>query len=365
MSLGAPVVRFEKLPVALRETAGTVAMPAHRQASQPASASRFRSRVSLTVVVVNWNGGDLLIDCLERIRRQTVMPERIIVMDNGSADGSAARAGSIDGVHVQNLQANVGFAAANNRALEGISTEYVALLNPDALAEPDWLERLLAAADAHPEVAAFASRQMVLGDDRTLDGAGDVYHASGLVWRHRYRHRICDDDLIEREVFSPCAAAALFRRDALRDVGGLDESYFCYVEDIDLGFRLRLAGHRCIYVPGAVVHHAGSYASGGPHSEFALYHGHRNLVWTFVKNMPGLLFWVLLPLHLVLNVVTIVVFALRGHGGVLLRAKRDAIAGLPRVWRVRRQVQKSRVVSLHAIWRALDKTGIFKQNFGR
>jgi len=118
---------------------------------------------------------------------------------------------------------------------------------------------------------------------------------------------------------------------------------------------LRLAGHRCLYVPKSVVHHVGSGTTGGQHSDFAVYHGHRNLVWTFVKNMPGLLFWLLLPLHLVLNLASIIWFTFRGQGRVILRAKRDALLGLPKMWRKRQQIQKSRIASIGDIWQVLDK----------
>jgi GT2 family glycosyltransferase len=235
----------------------------------------------------------------------------------------------------------------------------VALLNPDALAEPRWLERLVAAASASP-AAAFASRQMMRGSPGILDGAGDAYHSSGLAWRRRYGAALGAGDLEPREVFSPCAAAALYRAVAWREVGGMDESYFCYFEDVDLGFRMRLAGHSCVYVPDAVVEHVGSATTGGRHSEFAIYHGHRNLVWTFVKDMPGAAFWLLLPLHLALNLVSIAWFALRGRGPALLRAKRDAIAGLPRAWRARRAVQATRRVPIRAIWRILDRGWLVK-----
>ena len=90
-----------------------------------------------------------------------------------------------------------------------------------------------------------------------------------------------------REVFSPCAAAALYRRSALVEIGGFDDDFFCYSEDVDLGFRLMLAGHSCLYVPTSVTHHVGSGTTGGQNSDFAVYHGHRNLVWTYVKDMPG------------------------------------------------------------------------------
>ncbi|EKD97953.1 MAG: hypothetical protein ACD_23C00660G0003, partial [uncultured bacterium] len=191
-----------------------------------------------------------------------------------------------------------------------------------------------------------------------LDGAGDAYHVSGLVWRMGHGSPVPTDVEDEREVFSPCAAAALYRRSAFHETGGLDEDYFCYVEDVDLGFRLRLAGYRCLYVPQSVAYHVGSGTTGGQYSEFVLYHGHRNLVWTFVKDMPGILFWLLLPLHVLLNLVSIVWFVLLGRGRVILRAKHDALLGLPKMWRKRRYIQKCRVVSIAQIWRQLDKQTI-------
>ncbi|MHB0983803.1 MAG: glycosyltransferase family 2 protein, partial [Thiobacillus sp.] len=121
---------------------------------------------------------------------------------------------------------------------------------------------------------------------------------------------------------------------------------------------LRLAGYRAMYVPDAVVHHVGSATTGGQHSDFSVYHGHRNLVCTFVKDMPGILFWLILPLHLLLNLASIMLFALRGKGRVILRAKWDALLGLPKMWRKRQEIQSCRMAPLNAIWRVLDKSMI-------
>jgi GT2 family glycosyltransferase len=310
---------------------------------------------TVTVIVVNWNGGTFLDECLGRLMQQSLLPARILVMDNGSTDGSAERAQQVPGVTVRMLGANLGFAVANNRALDECDTNLVALLNPDAFPDTDWLMRLVSAARTYPDVAVFGSRQMIHGLPATLDGVGDVYHISGLVWRDGYNRAQCEADNVVGEIFSPCACAALYRRDALVRAGGFDEDYFCYVEDIDLGFRLRLAGYTCLYVPDAVVHHVGSASSGGKHSYFSVYHGHRNLVWTFIKNMPGVLFWALLPLHIFLNLVTVACFSMRGQGKVILRSKRDAIKGIPRMWRKRCNIQTSRRASIMDIWRVLDK----------
>ena len=310
---------------------------------------------SVTVIIVNWNGGALLNECLTRLTQQTLAPARILVMDNGSTDGSAQRAEQVPGVTVRMLGANLGFAAANNRALEECDTELVALLNPDALPDADWLKCLVAAAHAHPHVAFFGSRQIAYGSPTILDGIGDVYHLSGLIWRDGYKRSQNVADDIAREIFSACACAALYRRAVLTEAGGFDEDFFCYAEDIDLGFRLRLSGHTCRYVPDAIVHHVGSMSSGGQHSDFSIYHGHRNLVWTYVKNMPGALFWALLPVHILLNVVSVAYFSASGQSKVIWRAKRDAIKGLPGMWRKRRSIQADRHVRIMDVWHLLDK----------
>jgi len=316
-----------------------------------------------SIIIVNWNGEQFLERCLTALMKQTVKPHEIILLDNASTDGSIGIAQKFPLVRVMALDRNTGFARGNNLAIEAASTdsEWIALINPDAFAEPSWLESLLAAADRNPEFDIFAGKLVNATNPTLLDGAGDAYHISGLVWRMEHGCPVPASVDNEREVFSPCAAAALYRRSALDQVGGFDEDYFCYVEDVDLGFRLRLAGYRCLYVPQAIAHHIGSGTTGGQHSDFALYHGHRNLVWTFIKDMPGILFWLLLPLHVALNMISIIWFAWRGHGKVVLRAKRDALLGLPLMWRKRQQIQQARVASVSTIWRQLHKLTAVKR----
>jgi len=310
---------------------------------------------SVTVIIVNWNSGELLSKCLASLATQSYLPARILVMDNGSTDGPVASPQSLSGVEVRSLGHNFGFAAANNKALEECDTEFVALLNPDAFPEPDWLERLVEAANYKPDAVAFGSRQMIYESSDLLDGIGDAYHISGLVWRERHGCTQSNNDLVAREIFSSCAAASLYRREALMQVGSFDEDYFCYVEDVDLGFRLRLAGYKAMYIPDAVVHHIGSATTGGQQSDFSVYHGHRNLVWTYIKDMPGGLFWILLPYHLLLNVFTVGWFVVHGQGRVILKAKWDALKGIPKMWRKRKHIQSNRTASIKDIWRAMDK----------
>jgi GT2 family glycosyltransferase len=292
------------------------------------------------VLVVNWNSGALLERCLSAVFAQTLRPREVVVVDNDSRDGSADRVEALfPGARVLRPGRNLGFAAANNLAARAAAPcGWLALVNPDAFPDPRWLERLAAAAAAQPSYSFFASRLVSAGDPGRLDGTGDLYSPSGLAWRRDHGKPVEQAPATPSEVFSACAAAALYRRDAFDEVGGFDESYFCFFEDVDLAFRLRLAGHRCLYVPDAVVHHVGS-ASTRRGSDFAVYHGHRNLVWTYVKDMPWPHVLTFLPQHLLLNVLSIAWFTLRGQARAIFRAKWDAVRSLPRVFRERRAVQ--------------------------
>src|SRR5690606_3819880 len=163
---------------------------------------------------------------------------------NASTDGSPERiAEEFPGVTLLRCERNLGFAAANNLAIRAAQEcEWIALLNPDAFADENWLKELLAAAERRPECASVGSRLLRADDPGTLDGIGDVYHLSGLAWREGFGKPAAGFGLKPKEIFSPCAAAALYRASVLREVEGFDEDYFCYAEDVDLGFRMRLLG---------------------------------------------------------------------------------------------------------------------------
>jgi len=297
------------------------------------------------VLIVNWNSGPLLIRCLDALRRQSFGPTRVLVVDNASRDGSEQAALERDGVELLTMTANLGFAAANNIGVAHLGNcEWIALLNPDAFPEPGWLAALVGGVGAAPLVASVASRQVLADDPDTLDGTGDLYTVAGLAWRRHHGQPARNRGLERGEVFGPCGAAGLYRRDVFLETGGFDESYFCYFEDVDLAFRLRLKGYRCLYIPEAVVHHVGS-ALTGFRSDFAVFHGQRNMVWTFVKDMPGPLLLQYLPHHLLMNLASIGVLAARGQLRTALRAKWAALLGVPRMLRARRGIHRERRVT--------------------
>lgn len=314
------------------------------------------SPVTVLVVVVNFNGGALLRQCLDSLAGQTFKAFRTVVVDNASTDGSVDRLESAYfNLTVLRNQTNLGFAAGNNQAIrQAGGASLIALLNPDAIAHPDWLQRLVEAAHSHPEFALFGSRMFADVQHETLDGVGDAYHVSGLPWRVGHGQTAGGRYLENHEIFAPCAAAALYRREVFDITGGFDEDFFCYVEDVDLGFRARLAGMRALYVARAEVVHLGSGLV-GKHSDFQLYHGHRNLVWAFARNMPWPLLWAYLPLHLLMTALTLLHFAIRGRARVLATAKWDAIRGLPGVYSKRAGTQSTRTTSSLELRRTLQR----------
>jgi GT2 family glycosyltransferase len=312
--------------------------------------------LKVAVLIVNWNGGELLTRCLESLLLQRRPPDRVILVDNASSDDSLKRAAHLlSGVELIQLPSNVGFARGNNIAAQAArQCDALALLNPDAVAEPGWLEALVRAAERYPDTASFASQMLLASTPHYLDGAGDSYHVSGRAWRNGHRVLATTWPAENVDVFGPCAAAALYRREAFDEAGGFDEHYFCYFEDVDLAFRLRLRGYRSIYVHSAVVRHVGSALS-GYRSDFAVYHGERNAVWTFVKNMPGPLLWMYLPQHIALNVAALLFYPARGQGKVVFRAKLDALRDLPAVLRRRKLVQLGRRVDAWTLRRAFRR----------
>jgi GT2 family glycosyltransferase len=312
--------------------------------------------IRLAVIIVNFNGGELLPRCLRALKAQTACPARVLVIDNASTDGSVEASRSVAPwaeFHV--LDTNVGFARGNNVGIQMTAEcDWIALLNPDAFPEPGWIEAFERHATTAGDVDSFACRMLSAVDPGIADGAGDAYRVDGLAWaRHQGRPSSTMPDHPE-EVFAPCAGAAFYRRSAVAAVGGFCERFFCYYEDVDLGFRLRLRGGRCVYLPDAVVHHMGS-AITGKASAFSVYHVHRNVVWTYLRNMPGRYVWWYLPAHLAANLATVTLFLLKGQGRTILRAKRDALLGVPAALAERRGIQAARRASPHAVLAVMER----------
>jgi len=221
-------------------------------------------RPFVSVIIVNFNSGARLSRCLDCLEKQTYSKFEIIVMDNNSNDDSLVRARVSDRrARLIRCAENTGFAAANNAAAGKAKGEWLALLNPDAYARPEWLFELIAAAERQPGADAFGSLQLDAMRPGYIDGAGDNCSVYGIVYRGGFG-RLLKGAIEDGECFAPCAAAAMYRRSTFLKLGGFDEKFFCYGEDVDFGFRLRNAGGRAIQANNAIVLHEGSGVSGRP-----------------------------------------------------------------------------------------------------
>ena len=282
--------------------------------------------------------------CFRHLQNQTFQNFDVIIVDNASIDGSMDL-GDTEPLKVDTVlsKENLGFAAANNLAAKRAQGEWIAFLNPDAYAAVDWLEELVSAARRHPDADAFGSTQIDANNQSILDGAGDAYFFAGAPYRGHFGWPV-DKLPAEGECFAPCAAAAMYRKSIFLELGGFEETFFCYGEDVDLGFRLQLSGRHAVQIRSARVDHEGSGVTGRT-SDFTIYHGHRNRIWTYYRNMPPLLLALSLPFHIAINIYLYGRFLINGAFGTYARAVKDAVAGLPEQSRIRARIQNVRRLS--------------------
>lgn len=241
----------------------------------------------VSAVVVNLNGGALLRESLASLFAQTHPDLEVILVDNGSTDGSADEARATWGPRLQVVAnaRNEGFARANNQAFAVARGEWIFLLNNDAVAAPDAVARLVAFGTAHPEAGMLACRVLRYEEPHFFDSAGLLLYPDGVCRSRGWEEKDLGQYDRDEEVLAPHGCAALYRRAMLDDVGFFDERYFAYLEDLDLGMRGQLAGWRCWYVAGASVRHRKS-STAGNYSAFKAYHVERNRIWNAVKLLP-------------------------------------------------------------------------------
>ncbi|WP_375284168.1 glycosyltransferase family 2 protein [Marinicauda pacifica] len=296
---------------------------------------------AVTVIIVAYNAGRFLQPCVDALARQDFTRFDAVIVDNSSSDEAVETLRLPDArFRIDRAGENLGFAAGNNRVAMAAGTPWIATLNPDTEPDPDWLSALMDATVRWDGVAGFGSTQVKLDDPDILDGVGDVWHAAGLGWR-ALEGRPVTDAPGEGESFAVCAAGALYATEAFQAIGGFDERFFCYCEDLDLAYRLRSRGWSLVQVPDAILRHAGSGTT-GRHSAFTVFHGHRNRIWTFVKNTPGWLFWLMLPAHIAVNLRMLLRTPTPDYRRDLIAAYKAAWTGLGPVWQDRRIEQRQR-----------------------
>jgi GT2 family glycosyltransferase len=311
--------------------------------------------VSVTAVVLTYNGRELLEIVLPSLAAQTCPGLKLLVVDNGSRDDSLEYLASAwPDVEVVAIPDNVGVTKALNRGLEAAAgADYVALFNNDMEMEPDCLSELVRALEEHPEAGSAGAKLVDFHRRDVLDGTGDTLRWTGLATR-RGHGEPNDGRYSEAEaVFGACGGAALYRRTTLEQIGLLDDSFFAFSEDVDWALRAQLAGWTCRYVPSAVVYHMGSATIGRGLSDFTAYHLWRNAIWMIVKNYPAEALIRRAPALAFGFGLNMAAAWWEGKLDVWRRAMRDAGKGLPGALRRRRAVQRTRRSSLDELDRVI------------
>jgi len=313
-----------------------------------------------SVIILNWNGRHLLEECLESVLSQTFDDYETIVVDNGSTDGSVdfLNEGWGGKIRILSLPSNAGFAGGNNAGIRAARGRYVVLLNNDTAVDPGWLAAQHRAVSRRPEAGMFTPKILNYYRRDEIDNTGHLIYPDGLARGHNRLEKNDGRFDEEKEALYPSGCAGVYKREMLDKIGQLDESFFAYGEDVDLGLRARWAGWECRYVPDAVVYHKYS-ATAGAYSPQKAFLVERNRIWILLKNFPfreivlspfwtGYRYW----MHLKGAVSG------RGASGkfarefsigelflTILKAEMAAMAGLSRMFHERRKIKSIRRIS--------------------
>ena len=310
---------------------------------------------SLAIIVLNWNGADDALNCVESLQQQTLRPE-IIIVDNNSSDDSVERFED----HVKSQKKDVPILIKNSQNLGfagGINTglvharkqgfEYIGVLNPDAIADKHWLKSLYTELTSHPS-AGIATGLLLRRDGNTIDTSGDFYTTWGLPGPRNRDEPTVNAPNQPGEIFGATGGGALYRTAMLNDIGLFDEDFFMYYEDVDLSFRAQLAGWKVRYTPKAIAYHKVG-ASSQKVPGLAVFNTFKNLPLVLIKNVPGRLFWTI-GARFFLTYWLIFASAIRhGNGCPAFRGIFASLIRQPRAWVHRVKIQRNRKVSIKYI----------------
>ncbi len=301
---------------------------------------------TVSLIILNYNGKHFLGPCLASIDRQTRPPDELILVDNGSEDGSQSWIQkNYPNANLIEMGYNSGFSVAMNRGVAESKSDYVALLNNDTECEPQWLDALVDALDTHAEIGFCASRMLYFDNRNLINTTGTTLTVAGIVGMRGWLHRASGAYGEKDRVFGSCAGAAIYRRSIYEKMGGFDEDFITYHEDADLDFRLQLAGYPCLYVPEAVIYHhvGGTWKTTGQSNAQRL--GQRNQILLLIKNLPVKL-WLRLCIPIIAGHTCLFLMRIRrGYGFASLLGLLGVIGQLRTTLIKRKHVQESRCVS--------------------
>jgi GT2 family glycosyltransferase len=270
--------------------------------------------VKVSIVIPHFNGLEILKECLASLEKSIIVPDEIIVVDNGSTDDSIdwLKSKKNDIILIQNDQ-NLGFSKAVNQGICRATSEYTVLLNNDVVVEKNWLGNLIKIMDKKSNLFSCSSKMLRYHDPHIIDDVGDNYTVLG--WAYKRGDGLAATTFTESgSVFSACAGAAIYRMCIFNEIGYFDESFFAYLEDIDIGFRALNAGYINYYCADAIVYHIGSATTGSKYNNFKVFLSSRNSVWLIKNNMPPLMILLNMPFLFIGYLTKILFFMYKGYG---------------------------------------------------
>ena len=268
--------------------------------------------MEVSVVIPNYNGIAFLDSVLASLEGQTLNNFEVILVDNGSTDGSCSFVtANYPWVHLIELSENFGFCGAVNAGIRAAKAPYVLLLNNDTEVKEDFVEEMLAAIRRHKNAFSCGARMVQYHDRDRLDDVGNYYCALGWSFA-RGRGKDIHAYETEDKIFSACAGAAIYRKKIIEKIGYFDEEHFAYLEDTDIGYRARIYGYENWYAPKAIVYHVGSGTSGSRYNQFKTRYSSRNNIYLIYKNMPLLQIILNLPFLAAGFLIKFLFFAIKG-----------------------------------------------------
>lgn len=300
----------------------------------------------VTVIIPNYNGRKYIHECLDSLRLQNFKDFKIIVVDNASTDGSVeVIEEDYEEVTLIKNDENYGFSQAINKGIKVAETEFVILLNNDAMCEYNFIEELVKGIQKSDQIFSCAARMIQYNDRKKLDNTGDYYTVFGWAYQRGQDESIKKYKKAGR-VFSACAGAAIYRRELFDEIGYFDEQHFAYLEDVDLGFRANIVGYKNYYLPKAVVYHIGSASSGERYNPFKVKLAARNSVYLYYKNLPSFQLFLNSPFIAAGHIIKYMFFKKRGLEKIYLDGVIEAYKTLDKV----KKVQYDPANKEHYIW---------------
>lgn len=316
----------------------------------------------VTIIIPNYNGLAYMEECFQALKEQTCQDFEVLVVENGSQDGSAQwlREKKIPTLF---FSENLGFSGGVNAGIKNSRTPYVILLNNDTRVDKNYVKEMIRAMERSPKIFSVSSKMVQMHHPELMDDGGDMYCLLGWAYQRgvgrssKGYNRPC-------RIFSACAGAAIYRRQVFEEIGYFDTMHFAYLEDLDVGYRARLAGYDNIYCPTALVYHVGSGTSGSKYNSFKVRLAARNNIYLNYKNMPLLQLMVNLPGILLGTVLKYGFFCKLGFGTDYLEGLKEGLATMGRCKKVPFQREKLKYY-LAVEWELLASTFLYTYEFSR